>query len=196
MQLLNYVPDEFLSSVQVQKTPWSTFLLYWIFCFISFSFAGIYLFILTDLHQKWLISVAVTDWCVRMKSQIMIYYLSHWSVSVPNMSVFYLRIHVHPFWEREQNRNVHHRFKAFSQLVQTPLIIRQTNPWCNETRGCHSNAVHPSRREALNEKVTSHPPVKEQMPHQSKTWHGRRYGYTAHARELTDTQVIQRTHVT
>lgn len=46
----------------------------------------------------------------------------------------------------------------------------------------------PSRSEALNEKVTWYPPVKEQMPHQSNAWHRRRYGNTAHAHELTDTE--------
>lgn len=64
--------------------------------------------------------------------------------------------------------------ETFSQLVHILAVLSLIIPWCNETRGCQSDAAYaelcPSRREALKEKVTSHPPVKEQMPHQSNTW--------------------------
>lgn len=64
--------------------------------------------------------------------------------------------------------------ETFSQLVHILAVLSLIIPWCNETRGCQSDAAYaelcPSRREALKEKVTSHPPVKEQMPHRSNTW--------------------------
>lgn len=72
-------------------------------------------------------------------------------------------------WKRKINprtstRRPFHSVSVFSQII----------PCCNETRGCQSDAAYPelcpSRGGPLNEKVTSHPPVKEQMPHQSSTW--------------------------
>ncbi|KAF3835934.1 hypothetical protein F7725_028492 [Dissostichus mawsoni] len=52
--------------------------------------------------------------------------------------------------------------ETFSQRVHTPSL--------SEQRAAAYAELCPSRREALKEKVTSHPPVKEQMPHQSSTW--------------------------
>lgn len=73
-----------------------------------------------------------------------------------------------------RNQNMVDCRETFSQLVHIPSVFSLIIPWCNETRGCQSDAAYPelcpSRREALNEKVTSHPPVKEQMPHQSNAW--------------------------
>lgn len=74
----------------------------------------------------------------------------------------------------KKNQNRRDCTETFSQLVHILAVFSLMIPWCYETRGCQSDAAYtelcPSRREALNEKVTSHPPVKEQMPHQSNTW--------------------------
>lgn len=74
-------------------------------------------------------------------------------------------------WEEKKKKKTR---ETFSKLVYTVTLFSLIIPWCNETRGCQRDAAYPelcpSRREALNEKVTSHPPVKEQLPHQSNTW--------------------------
>lgn len=113
-----------------------------------------------------------------------------------------------PLEREKKKQNRRDCIETFSQLVHILTVFTLIIPWCNETRGCQSDAAYaelcPSRREALNEKVTSHPPVKVQMPHQSNTWQeeqvsllgtrdalgtGERHGYTAHVRELTGTQI-------
>lgn len=105
--------------------------------------------------------------------------MSHTSVLLSFINAWWLVfIHANSYasFERggEKSQNMHDCIETFSQLVHIHLVSSLIIPWCNETRGCQCDAAHPelcpSRGEALNEKVTSHPPVKEQMPHQSISW--------------------------
>jgi len=60
----------------------------------------------------------------------------------------FMKVHVSPLWDWMWNQNMHYSTtkNLFLQLVHIHSITSLTIPWCNETRGCHSDAVIPPGR--------------------------------------------------